>query len=83
MRFPLVGSAVLFGLYIVIKLVKKEWMDILVSVYFSVVGCFGMIGTIQQPVTLMLKAEDAARWSRDFNYQLWKKVEDRGKPIAK
>ena len=29
MQFPLIGSAVLFGLYIVIKLVKKELLDAL------------------------------------------------------
>ena len=32
MQFPLIGSAVLFGLYLVIKLVKKELLDVLISV---------------------------------------------------
>ena len=49
MRFPLVGSAVLFGLYVVIKLVKKEYLDILISIYFSFLGAFGLFGTIQVP----------------------------------
>ena len=41
MQFPLIGSAVLFGLYIVVKLVKKEYLDVLISLYFSVLGAFG------------------------------------------
>ena len=41
MQFPLIGSAVLFGLYVVVKLVKKEYLDILISIYFSVLGAFG------------------------------------------
>ena len=31
MQFPLIGSCVLFGLYIVIKLAKKELLDALLS----------------------------------------------------
>ena len=38
MQFPLIGSCVLFGLYIVIKLVKKELLDALLSVYFALLG---------------------------------------------
>ena len=38
MQFPLIGSAVLFGLYIVVKLVSKEYLDILISVYFAAIG---------------------------------------------
>lgn len=76
MRFPLVGSAVLFGLYIVIKLVNKEYLDILISIYFSFLGAFGLFGTMQAPVTKALGAEGLSRWSKDFHWQLWKKRED-------
>lgn len=47
MRFPLVGSAVLFGLYVVIKIVHKEYLDILISIYFTFLGSFGLFETIQ------------------------------------
>ena len=36
MKFPLIGSAVLFSLYIVVKLVKKEYLDMLIACYFAV-----------------------------------------------
>jgi minor histocompatibility antigen H13 len=35
-KFPLIGSAVLFSLYIVVKLVKKEYLDMLIACYFAV-----------------------------------------------
>ena len=41
MQFPLIGSGVLFGLYMVVKLIKKEYLDILISIYFSFLGAFG------------------------------------------
>jgi len=81
MRFPLVGSAVLFGLYIVIKLVNKDYLDILIAIYFSFLGAFGLFGTMQAPVTKALNAEGLSRWSKDFHWQLWKKAEDR-EPIS-
>jgi len=77
MRFPIVGSCVLFGLYVVIKFVNKDYLDILVACYFSAIGALGMFGTIQQPVTAALGMEDAKRWSRDFHYMFWKKAEER------
>ena len=38
MKFPLIGSVVLFSLYLVVKLVKKEYLDVLIACYFSVAG---------------------------------------------
>ena len=46
MQFPLLGSAVLFGLYIVVKVVKKEYLDILLTVYFSALGSFGIFSVV-------------------------------------
>ena len=41
MKFPLIGSVVLFSLYLVVKLVKKEYLDVLIACYFSVAGAPG------------------------------------------
>ena len=38
MQFPLIGSAVLFGLYVVVKFVNKEYLDVLISCYFAILG---------------------------------------------
>ncbi|KAI9572203.1 signal peptide peptidase-domain-containing protein [Boletus coccyginus] len=36
--FPIVGSVVLFGMYVVVKYVGKEWINWLLGWYFSVAG---------------------------------------------
>ena len=38
MQFPLIGSAVLFGLYVVVKFVNKEYLDVLISCYFAILA---------------------------------------------
>lgn len=37
-QFPLIGSAILFGLYLVIKTLRKDLIDVLIAVYFAVIG---------------------------------------------
>jgi minor histocompatibility antigen H13 len=44
-RFPLVGSAALFGLYIAFKYFDKDTVNLLLSAYFSVIGVFTLTGT--------------------------------------
>mmetsp|Transcript_38313 Transcript_38313/g.91808 ORF Transcript_38313/g.91808 Transcript_38313/m.91808 type:complete len:365 (+) Transcript_38313:31-1125(+) len=75
MKFPLIGSAVLFSLYVVVKLVKKEYLDILIACYFSVLGAFGMFGCIQAPVTELLGMTGLKQYEFQFNYQFWRKQE--------
>lgn len=82
MRFPFIGSAVLFGLYVVIKFANKAYLDILIACYFSFIGAFGMFGTIREPMTIMMKADNAPRWTRSFHYQFWRKAEQRGEFAA-
>merc|ERR1740130_1571466 len=67
MKFPLIGSAVLFSLYGVVKLVKKEYLDILIACYFSVLGAFGMFGCIQAPVTELLGMTGLKQFEFKFN----------------
>ena len=35
MQFPLIGSCVLFSLYLVVKFIQKEYLDFLISLYFA------------------------------------------------
>merc|ERR1711865_909837 len=81
MKFPLIGSAVLFSLYIVVKLVKKEYLDILIACYFSVLGAFGMFGCIQAPVTELLGMGGLTQYPVHFNYQFWRSQEAK-EPIS-
>ena len=72
MQFPLIGSAVLFGLYCVIKLVKKEYLDALISVYFALLGSFGIFGMIGPPLTNALGLADLKRFEKSIHYKFWR-----------
>ena len=77
MQFPLIGSATLFGLYIVVKLVKKEYLDMLISLYFSVLGSFSVFGCCAPHLTEALGMGGLKRFEFKFNWQIWKKAENR------
>jgi len=45
-RFPFIGSAALFGLYVVFKYFDKDTVNLVLSVYFSLIGVFTLTGTL-------------------------------------
>lgn len=49
--FPVVGSCVLFGLYLLFKFVAKEWINFLMSFYFSMLG----IGAVMTALTPLVR----------------------------
>jgi len=81
MQFPLIGSAVLFGLYVVVKFIKKEYLDVLISIYFAFLGAFGLFGTVQAPVTELLNLQGLKQYPVNFNYQFWRSKDNR-EPIS-
>ncbi|PWZ02269.1 hypothetical protein BCV70DRAFT_60560 [Testicularia cyperi] len=42
MWFPIMGSAVLFGLFLIFKFLNKEYVNLLLSFYFGIVGCLAL-----------------------------------------
>lgn len=44
-KFPFVGSAALFGLYLAFKFCDKDTVNLVLSLYFSVVGVFALTGS--------------------------------------
>ncbi|KZT29203.1 hypothetical protein NEOLEDRAFT_1128801, partial [Neolentinus lepideus HHB14362 ss-1] len=57
--FPVVGSIVLFGLYLVVRYLGKEWINWLLGWYFAVAG----VGSVWQALTALARmALGAARW---------------------
>lgn len=42
MRFPIVGSVTLFGLFLVLKLVPNDVVNAILSIYFSTLGTFSL-----------------------------------------
>jgi minor histocompatibility antigen H13 len=45
-KFPIIGSFALGSLYIAFKYFDKEWVNFLLSVYFSIVGTFTLVATL-------------------------------------
>jgi hypothetical protein len=72
MQFPLVGSAVLFGLYVVIKFVKKEYLDMLLAFYFSVLGSFSIYACIAPPLTASCGFDGRKKFEFSFHWKVWK-----------
>lgn len=53
-KFPFVGSAVLFGLYVLFKLFSKEYINMLLTGYFLLFGIFAVGGTVKPIVSRLL-----------------------------
>jgi len=45
-RFPLVGSAMLFGLYILFKVFNKDLINLVLTAYFLFLGYFSLLRTV-------------------------------------
>merc|ERR1711871_1458839 len=78
MQFPLIGSAVLFGLYIVIKFVKKEYLDILLAVYSSALGSFSVYACVAPPLTSLCGMEQLKRYEWSVHWKVWKRKDAEG-----
>ena len=49
-KFPVIGSAVLFGLFLILKIIPKDLVNLLLSIYFSSIGTFSIAALIE-PLT--------------------------------
>ena len=72
MQFPLIGSAVLFGLYVVIKFVKKEYLDMLLNVYFALLGSLSIHACVCPPLTKALGMEGLHQMHISLHWKRWK-----------
>ncbi|PRP84158.1 hypothetical protein PROFUN_04149 [Planoprotostelium fungivorum] len=75
MKFPLVGSAVLFGLYLAFKFFSKEYINLLLTGYFLFFGLLAVAGTLKHVVQLVIK-DNAILIKKEF-VPFWNK----SKPI--
>ena len=81
MQFPLFGSAALFSLYLVVKFVPKEYLDLIISLYFSVIGAFAIFGCVAPTLTAALGMGGLKKFNFSIDYELWKAKEKR-EPLA-
>lgn len=72
-KFPFVGSAVLFGLYILFKVFSKEYVNLLLTGYFLLFGIFAVAGTLKPIITyLFFKNQQLKPWKYSIQ-PFWKK----------
>ena len=45
MKFPLVGSVMLFGLFLAFKFLPKDMVNLVLTLYFILLGTFGLVAT--------------------------------------
>lgn len=49
MKFPLIGSMSLVGLFLAIKFLPKQWLNYIITTYFCVMGVFALGGVYKLP----------------------------------
>jgi len=75
--FPIIGSGVLFGLYILFRVFSKEYVNLLLTVYFLFLGFYALAETF---VHIIGRISPALKHSkvREYSYQLpWKNEKEK------
>lgn len=67
MWFPIMGSAVLFGLFLIFKYLNKEYINLLLSFYFGFVGCLALSQALVASSRTIVGRE---LWSKLPNFRL-------------
>ncbi|CAN0038768.1 unnamed protein product, partial [Discosporangium mesarthrocarpum] len=63
MKFPVIGSCVLFGLYLLFKFLDKSLVNLLLAAYFAVIGTLALAATLN-PIIIQFVGEVRSRLRR-------------------
>ncbi len=66
MKFPIIGSISLFGLYAAFKYLDKDTVNIILACYFSVVGVFTLTGTFAPFAEQFIKSDKTYGFKKTF-----------------
>ena len=67
--FPIIGSATLFGLYLLFKFFSKEYINYLLTAYFGLMG----IAALAQAKMTFARALTGKELKGDYRLDMWKK----------
>eukprot|EP00033_Pygsuia_biforma_P002331 GCRY01002579.1.p1 GENE.GCRY01002579.1~~GCRY01002579.1.p1 ORF type:complete len:422 (+),score=86.10 GCRY01002579.1:104-1369(+) len=70
MKFPLIGSAVLFSLYLMYKYLPKDWINFFFSHYFLVLGVAALTRVISFACSTLFPFLSKHQWSKNFHLPL-------------
>lgn len=65
-RFPFVGSAALFSLYVAFKYLDKDTVNLLMSVYFSAIGVYTLTNTFAPMITRIISSPTKYGFKKTF-----------------
>lgn len=65
-KFPLVGSATLFGLYCAFKYFDKDTVNLLLALYFSVIGVLTLTGSLSKFVAQFVPSKEKYGFKKRF-----------------
>jgi hypothetical protein len=65
-KFPFMGSAVLFGLYLLFKVFSKDLINLLLTSYFLLFGVLAVTSTLK-PLFETKGQKPAKEWEYTFN----------------
>ena len=71
MMFPIMGSAVLFGLYLLFNFFSKEYINYLLTAYFAILGAGALTKALTSSVHSFVNVKDLT-WNERFRFRLWK-----------
>lgn len=65
-KFPFVGSAALLGLYVAFKFCDKDTVNLVLSLYFSVVGVFALTGSFSAFISQYITSKTQYGFKKKF-----------------
>jgi len=71
--FPLIASGFLFGLYIIFKMFSKEYVNLLLTTYISLVGIYSVLETTKPILKFLLPQLDVNPQTINVNIPYYKK----------
>jgi minor histocompatibility antigen H13 len=81
LMFPIMGSATLFGLYLLFRFLSKEYVNMLLTVYFAAIGAAAMTQSVSTVIRWIPGLVDAG-WNQKYSFKLiHRKTDKRGAPI--
>lgn len=63
--FPVIGSAVLFSLYLAFKFLDREMLNLVLGAYFALTGCFALPTVLRQSGIFFLGLDKVKAWQKN------------------
>lgn len=69
--FPVIGSCVLFGLYLVFKFINKEYVNIVIAAYFLIFSIAALTATLTPLVRWVLRLpQNYGRTKHEYKWKI-------------